>query len=106
MHWNFGQGTLLTRCASVMMLLSFVAGTAALVFLWVLYPREVDYDRAADLSLEFLNAQRSGKLRQGFPIDWRFDSGLQVLNPRLLLLILFPLCETLMNQKHPVYCIF
>lgn len=78
MHWNFGQGTLLTRAASFMMLLSFVAGAAALVFLWLLYPREVDYERAADLSLDFLNAQRSGTLAQGFPIDWRFDTGKQV----------------------------
>ena len=78
MHWFFGQGTLLTRASSLMMLLSFVAGAAALVFLWLLYPREVDYSKAADLSLEFLNAQRSGTLPQGFPIDWRFDTGKQV----------------------------
>lgn len=81
LHWNFGQGTLLTRAASLLMLLSFVAGAAGLVFLWLLYPREVDFTKAADLSLEFLNAQRSGSLKQGFPIDWRFDTGKQVCIP-------------------------
>jgi hypothetical protein len=77
LHWNFGQGTLLTRAASLLMLMSFAAGAAGLVFLWFLYPREVDYERAADLSLDFLNAQRSG-FDLGFPIDWRFDTGRQV----------------------------
>jgi hypothetical protein len=78
MHWNFGPGQLLTRAASLMMYLNFAAGIIALVFLWVLYPREVDYERAAELSIDFLNAQRSGTLQQGYPIDWRFDTGKQV----------------------------
>jgi hypothetical protein len=78
MHWNFGQGMLLTRIASFMMLVSFVAGGCALAFLFVLFPQEVDYIRAADLSLDFLNAQRSGILQQSYPIDWRFDTGKQV----------------------------
>jgi endoglucanase len=77
MLWNFGQGPVLTRIAGTFMFLSLGASIAALIFLALLYPREVDYDRAATLSLAFLNAERAGDLPSGFPIQWRFDSGLQ-----------------------------
>jgi hypothetical protein len=77
-YWNFGQGKLMIRLSSFFMVLSFAAGVAAIVFLWLLYPREVDVERAAVLSLEFLNAQRSGRLdASSYPIPWRFDSGVQ-----------------------------
>jgi hypothetical protein len=45
----------------------FLRSTAALVCLWVLYPREEDYVRAADLSLHFLDAQWSGRFLDKAP---------------------------------------
>lgn len=76
-YWNFGQGMLLTRLSTLFMVLSGIAAALAFTFLWLLYPRDVDFARAARLSLRFLNAERSGRLGAGYPIDWRSDSGLQ-----------------------------
>lgn len=76
-YWNFGQGMLLTRLSTLLMVLSGIAAAAAFTFLWLLYPRDVDFARAARLSLRFLNAERSGVISGGYPIDWRSSSGLQ-----------------------------
>lgn len=45
------------------------------MLLWLLYPREVDYAKAADLSLRFLFAEWAGSISEPFPIPWRKASG-------------------------------
>lgn len=44
--------------------------------MWLLYPSNVDYEKATDMSLSFMDAQRSGALPSYWPIRWRGDSGL------------------------------
>lgn len=74
--WNFRQGQLLSRLCSLGMLTQLVAFVLGIVFLWLLHPRDVDYYRAADLSLSFLDAQRSGRLSGLYPVPWRATTGL------------------------------
>lgn len=59
MHAAVGQGALLTRACRVSMLLSAVAGAGAIALMWLLYPRDMDYERAADLSIGFLERERA-----------------------------------------------
>ena len=81
LFWTFGPGRLLSRACTFFMLLSCAAGVAALVFLWLLFPRDVDFKRAAVMSLSFFDAQRSGSLPKGYPVQWRADSGEQNIYP-------------------------
>ena len=48
----------------------------ALVLLWILYPREENYGKAADLSLHFLYTEWSGIIVEPYPIPWRKTSGM------------------------------
>lgn len=75
MRWVFGPGQFLARLCTLFMVLSWIAGSAAFVFLWLLWPREVDFEKAARMSLSFLDAQRSGPLPAGYPVAWRKSSG-------------------------------
>jgi endoglucanase len=59
MHAAVGQGSLLTRACRVSMLLSTLAGAGAIVLMWLLYPRNMDYSRAADLAVGFLERERA-----------------------------------------------
>jgi Glycosyl hydrolase family 9 len=130
LHWNFGQGQFMTRACSFFLVVSWAAGVAALIFLYVLYPRDVrhprhtprralaccvrsgpvascvcafdvavrcavmsnngaalvtcpcrpaqvDFAKAARLSLSFLDAQKSGVLPPSYPVPWRHSSGTQ-----------------------------
>ena len=72
---HVGQGPSLTFLCKACMMLSFVASSFALVLMWLLYPRDVDYGRAADLSLDYLQAQRSGPLPAGYDVTWRHPAG-------------------------------
>jgi len=60
MYAAVGGGVALTRACRGAMVVSTCAGALAIVLLWLLYPREVDYGVAADMSLEFLRAERAG----------------------------------------------
>jgi Glycosyl hydrolase family 9 len=77
LYWAFGPGRLLSQACTLFMLLSWAAGAIAMVFLWLLWPRDVDFKAAAEMSLSFFDAQRSGALPSNYPITWRGDSGLQ-----------------------------
>ena len=77
LYWLFGAGALLARACTAAMLLSWAAGAAALAALALLYPRNVDFAAAAEASLAFLDAQRSGTLPRSYPVPWRADSGEQ-----------------------------
>jgi hypothetical protein len=59
------------------MALTTVSGVLALVLMWLLYPREVDWLPTLDASITFMQAQMSGKLPTDHRVDWRSDSGLQ-----------------------------
>jgi cellulose synthase/poly-beta-1,6-N-acetylglucosamine synthase-like glycosyltransferase len=72
---HVGQGPSLTLLCKACMFLSFFASSFALVLMWLLYPRDTDYGRAATLSLEFLQAQRSGPLPAGYDVPWRHPAG-------------------------------
>jgi Glycosyl hydrolase family 9 len=74
---RFGKGGMLRFMCSFLMYLQSVVSILALVLLWLLYPREEDYSRAADLSLDFLYAQRSGQLGKPYPVPWRQTSGIK-----------------------------
>jgi hypothetical protein len=83
LRWVFGPGQFLARLCTLFMSLSWVAGCAAFVFLWFLWPRDVDFKKAAEMSLSFLDAQRSGLLPYGYPITWRKASGEVNIEPIL-----------------------
>lgn len=72
---RFGNGGVLKFSCTFLMYLQSAVSLLALVLLWLLYPREENYVRATDLSITFLQAQRSGALRQPYPVDWRKSSG-------------------------------
>ena len=72
---RFGNGGVLKFSCTFLMYAQSIVSLLALVLLWLLYPREENYARATDLSLTFLQAQRSGALAQPYPIDWRKSSG-------------------------------
>lgn len=77
---RFGPGRVLKGACKVFMVVHSLAALIALVCLWLLYPRDEDYVRAADLSLRFLEAQRSGTIDQArFSVPWRFTSGTQAV---------------------------
>lgn len=74
---GFGRGPGFSRTCTLMLAASAAAATAAFGFIPLLFPRNVDFARAAQLSLRFLSAERSGPLPPDFPVGWRGDSGLQ-----------------------------
>ena len=76
LYWTFGPGRLLSKACTLGMWTSWAAGVAGIVFLWLLWPRNVNFERAADMSLSFYDAQRSGALPSNYPVTWRGDSGL------------------------------
>jgi hypothetical protein len=75
--WIFGSGRLLSRFCTIFMVASWGAGIAAMVFLWLLFPRDVNFLKAANMSLSFLDAQRSGVAGASYPLKWRTTTGLQ-----------------------------
>ena len=74
---RFGSGKILHLACGFLIVAQSVISLLALVLLWVLYPREEDYVKAADLSLRFLYAQWSGAVVLPFPVDWRRSSAPQ-----------------------------
>lgn len=75
LYWIFSSGRLLSRLCTFFMTLAWAAGIAAMVFLWLLWPRPVDYRRAGEMSLDYLDAVRSGPVSQSYPVRWRGESG-------------------------------
>jgi hypothetical protein len=74
---RFGNGGVLKLACTFLIYLQSGVSLLALVLLWLLYPRDENYVRATDLSLTFLQAQRSGQLIQPYPVAWRKSSGLK-----------------------------
>ena len=59
------------------MVLTTISGALAIVLMWLLYPREVDWVPTLDASITFMQAQMSGALPPDHRVDWRSDTGLQ-----------------------------
>jgi Glycosyl hydrolase family 9 len=78
---RFGAGAVLHRACAISCVAQSLISLLALALLWVLYPRDEDYARAADLSLGWLYAQWSGKVPDAFPVTWRDSSGLRNVLP-------------------------
>lgn len=74
---RFGSGAVLRFMCTFLLYAQSLISVLALILLWVLYPREENYVRATDLSLDFLYAQRSGQIVLPYPVDWRRSSGSQ-----------------------------
>lgn len=72
---RFGSSAVLRFMCTFLLYAQSIISVLALILLWVLYPREENYVRATDLSLEFLYAQRSGPITLPYPVDWRRSSG-------------------------------
>lgn len=72
---RFGNGGVLKFSCTFLMYVQSIVSLLALILLWLLYPREENYVRATNLSLNFLQAQRSGALNQPYPVSWRKSSG-------------------------------
>lgn len=66
LHWVCG----------FLMTFQSIISLLALILLWILYPREENYAKAADLSLQFLYTEWSGIIVEPFPISWRKTSGM------------------------------
>lgn len=76
---RFGSSGVLRWACNVFVVFQSLVSVLALVLLWILYPSEEDYGRAADMSLRFLNAQRSGVIvnsaTSAYAAPWRRTSG-------------------------------
>ena len=68
---RFGSSAVLRFMCTFMLYTQSLISVLALILLWVLYPREENYVRATDLSLDFLYAQRGGLIMAPYPVDWR-----------------------------------
>ena len=71
----FGAGRALARACTIFCAAQALLSALALTLLWLLYPREADYEQAASLSLNFLFAEWSGPIFPHFPVLWRGASG-------------------------------
>lgn len=74
---GYGRGPKLTRTCTLVLVACAAAAAAALGFIPLLFPRNVNFERAARLFIRFLSAERSGRIPPTFPVGWRNDSGLQ-----------------------------
>lgn len=80
---RFGVGKILHLMCTFLFTVQSLISLLALILLWVLYPREENYVKAAELSLRFMYAQWSGDIIQPFPVDWRRSSGAQNKNYKI-----------------------
>jgi hypothetical protein len=79
----FGPGKFMVRWCRIGMFITTASSILAIILMWLLYPREVDFKQPLDASIRFLQAQVSGKLPDNYPIPWRSDSGLQYLQAQV-----------------------
>lgn len=73
----FGPGYIMSTICKVSMVLTTVSGALAIVLMWLLYPREVDWVPTLDASITFMQAQMSGALPPDHRVEWRSDTGMQ-----------------------------
>eukprot|EP00892_Ulva_mutabilis_P001911 jgi/Ulvmu1/11720/UM008_0131.1 len=75
----FGPGAIMNALCKACIGLTSAVAALAIVIMWLLYPREPNWEVSLDASITFLQAQMSGKLSPGHMerVPWRFDSGLQ-----------------------------
>lgn len=73
----FGPGVIMSMICKGCMALTSLSGMLAVVLMWLLYPREVDWLPSLDASITFMQAQMSGTLPGDHRVDWRNNSGLQ-----------------------------
>lgn len=67
----------MSTICKVSMVITTASGVLAIVLMWLLYPREVNWLPTLDSSITFMQAQMSGALPPDHRVDWRGDSGMQ-----------------------------
>jgi hypothetical protein len=68
------RGPSLAWLCRIGLVLSMLAGLAAVLLMWVLYPINYDYGQALKMTNFFFNAQRVGALPLDNNVPWRSDS--------------------------------
>jgi cellulose synthase/poly-beta-1,6-N-acetylglucosamine synthase-like glycosyltransferase len=75
LHYTFiGRGTTLRLACNIGFYLSWLCGIAAIVLLWLVYPKPYSYNEALTQNFMFMESQQSGKLPANFSIPWRNSS--------------------------------
>ena len=75
-----GQGTFLTWFNRMCMCVAALASTGAVVSMWFLYPKEVEWRPVVASAVQFIQAEQAGALPADWPVKWRQSSGLQMRN--------------------------
>ena len=71
----------LTTLCTVISMITTITLVAIIVIIWLVLPKEFDWNRQLRDSLTFYDAQKSGRLPASNPIPWRGDSCLNDTAP-------------------------
>ena len=74
-HCLFRDRGLTTLCTMISMI-STLTLAAIVVIIWLVLPKDFDWNQQLQNSLTFFDAQKSGRLPANNPISWRGDSAL------------------------------
>jgi Glycosyl hydrolase family 9 len=77
---SVGPGSFMVAWCRIGMLLTTASSALAVVLMWLLYPREIDFMETLNSSLFFLRAEVSGRLPLGYTPQWRGSSGEQLVS--------------------------
>ena len=58
------------------------AGLAAIILLWLVYPRQYDFSQLVGQSQLFYDAMKLGSLPLNNPVSWRHDALVDAAGPR------------------------
>lgn len=71
----------LTTLCTVVSMITTLTLAAIVVIIWLVLPKEFDWNQQLTNSLTFYDAQKSGRLPASNPIPWRGDSALNDAAP-------------------------